>query len=133
MMMVKNSNWDLDYSLGKEGEDMVDAAVKGIVSGTIEVKRDMKWIDTGNLYIETECFYRASNSWEPSGLSVTKASHWAFVLANLILIIPIDELKTVVEVEGHPIETDIEPNPSKGFLVKVEYFLRKARYAPTRD
>ena len=126
--MVKFSDWDIDFSIGKEGEDYVEGVLRAILTGTIEVKRDLKWLQTGNIYVETECFYQTSQQWEASGLSVTKASHWAFVLADMVLILPTDDLKLVVETEGHPIQTDIEPNPTKGFLIKVEQIIRKYRY-----
>jgi len=127
-MMVKFSDWDIDFSNGKEGEDYVEAVLKAILTGTIEVKRDIKWIQTGNIYIETECFYQTSQEWEASGLSVTKATHWAFVLADMVLILPTEDLKDVVAIEGHPISTNIEPNPTKGYLIKIEQIVRKYRY-----
>lgn len=127
-MMVKFSDFDLDYSNGKIGEDYVDSALKSLLTGTIEVKRDMKWVNTGNIYIETECFYQTSGQWELSGLSVTKATHWALVLVDMIIILPTDDLKLIVEVEGHPISTTIEPNPTRGFLIKIDHIVRKYRY-----
>ena len=127
-MMVKFSDWDIDFSNGKYGEHLVEGLLKDILTGTIEVKRDMKWVQTGNIYIETDCYYNTSGQWEKSGLSTTKASHWAFVLENMIIIIPTEDLRIIVEAEGHPISTDIEPNPTKGFLIKVEHIVRKNRY-----
>jgi len=129
-MMTKFSDFDLDFSKGKEGENLVEET---LLSGTIEVKTDLRWKDTGNLYVETECFYRTSNSWEPSGLSVTKADYWAFVLNGLIVILPTDDLRQVVEFEGTAVDCKIEPNPSRGFLIKPEHILRKYKYGPPRD
>jgi len=37
-------------------------------------------------------------------------------------------LKEIVDVEGHPISTDIEPNPTRGFLIKIDNIVRKYRY-----
>ena len=127
--MAKNSDWDLDYSAGKAGENIVDGVVKEFVSGTIEVKTDRRWNATGNLYIETECFYQTSQQWEPSGLSVSKSTHYAFVLEGLVMVVPTEVLKHIVKVEGTPISTNIEPNPSKGFLIKPEHILWWYRYA----
>ncbi len=47
---------------------------------TIEVKTDLKWKNTGNLYIETVCWSHNNSEWYPSGISTTKAEYWAFVL-----------------------------------------------------
>jgi hypothetical protein len=127
-MMVRFSDFDLDFSKGKEGEDYVELVLRAILTGTIEVKKDMKWLETGNIYVETECFFQTSQEYELSGLSVTKATHWAFVLADMVLILPTEDLKEVVRVEGHPISTNIEPNPTRGFLIKVDDIIRRYRY-----
>lgn len=113
---MRNSDFDLDLKFGKEGEDTV-ANILSIE--TVEVKRDKRWKDTGNLYIETECWYNASQSWQPSGLSVSKATHYAFVLENMVVIVTTPDLKVVTETRGRAIECKIEPNPSKGYLIKL--------------
>lgn len=115
-MTTKNSDFDIDLKFGKQGEDTV-ANILSIE--TVEVKRDAKWKETGNLYIETECWYNASQSWQPSGLSVSKATHYAFVLENMVVITTTEDLKTVTYGKGRPIECKIEPNPSKGYLIKL--------------
>jgi hypothetical protein len=121
---LANSDWDLDLKFGQEGE----STVANLLSiETVEVKRDARWKETGNLYIETECWYNASQSWKPSGLNVSKSTHYAFVLEGMVVILPTEDLKAVVEKNGRPIECKIEPNPSKGYLIKlsniVEYQL----------
>ncbi len=117
---MKNSDFDLDLKFGKEGENTV-ANLLSIE--TVEVKRDARWKETGNLYIETECWYNASQSWEPSGLSVSKATHYAFVLEGMVVIVPTEDLKTITYANGRPIECKIEPNPSKGYLIKLSHIV----------
>lgn len=117
---MKNSDFDIDLKFGKEGEDTV-ANLLSIE--TVEVKRDKRWKETGNLYIETDCWYNASQSWEKSGLSVSKATHYAFVLENMVVIIPTPDLKAIVEKSGRAIECRIEPNPSKGYLIKLSHIV----------
>ena len=119
-MTMKNSDFDIDLKFGKEGEDTV-ANLLSIE--TVEVKRDKRWKETGNLYIETDCWYNASQSWEKSGLSVSKATHYAFVLENMVVIIPTPDLKAIVEKSGRAIECKIEPNPSKGYLIKLSHIV----------
>ena len=114
--MPANSDFDIDFKFGKEGEDTV-ANILSIE--TVEVKRDKRWKETGNLYIETDCWYNASQSWEKSGLSVSKATHYAFVLENMVVIVTTPDLKAIVEKKGRAIECKIEPNPSKGYLIKL--------------
>jgi len=77
-MMVKNSSFDLDFGYGRKGEQLVEALLTE--GKTVEVKRDRKWWATNNIYIEVECWFNKSKSWEPSGLMVTTAEYWAFVL-----------------------------------------------------
>jgi hypothetical protein len=113
---MKNSDFDIDLKFGKEGENTV-ANILSIE--TVEVKRDKRWKETGNLYIETDCWYNGSQSWEKSGLSVSKATHYAFVLEGMVVVLPTPDLKEIVKNKGRKIECKIEPNPSKGYLIKL--------------
>jgi hypothetical protein len=122
---VKNSSFDLDFSYGKGGENLVEQLLTG--GKTIEVKRDRKWWSTNNVYIEVECWYLSSQSWEPSGLSVTKADYWAFVLEKGVVMIPTDHLHYAVKNFGRQITCEIPPNRSKGFLITVEDLLTAMR------
>lgn len=115
------SDFDLDYSYGLEGENLVDQLLNG--SKTVEVKRDRKWWDTGNIYIEVGCWYNNSQSWEDSGLTVTKAEYWAFVLESGVILVPTEHVKYAVIVFGRRIECTIEPNQSRGYLIKAEDLL----------
>jgi hypothetical protein len=114
---MKDSNWDLDLRAGEAGESYLADLLH---ADTIEVKTDRRWKDTGNLYIETTCWSHNNDEWYASGLSATKASYWAFVLEGGILLVPTETLKKVVTVRGRAINCNIQPNPSKGYLIKVE-------------
>jgi len=114
---MTNPNWDLDYSNGVEGEQLVNDLLAG--GKTVEVKRDRRWAQTGNIYIELSCFYQSSKKWEPSGLLVSKADYWAFVLNTMVLLIPGEKLIKACRDYGRPAECNIEPNPSKGCLITV--------------
>ncbi len=115
--MTTLSSFDLDFSFGKEGEQLVsDLLTEG---KRIEVKRDRKWNVTGNVYIETDCFFTKSNAWAPSGLSVTEAEYWAFVLNRTVLMLPTQILWEAVRKYGREITCEIPPNLSRGYLVKV--------------
>lgn len=111
---MKDSNWDLDLRAGEAGESKVADLLS---LDTVEVKTDRRWWETGNVYIETECWYQSSQSWGPSGIRVTKATHWSFVLEDTVLIVPTARLKEAVWTIGRPIECNIPPNPSRGYLV----------------
>jgi hypothetical protein len=122
------SDFDLDYSFGLVGESLVNDLLTG--GKRVEVKRDRKWWTTGNIFVEVECWYNASQSWEASGLTVTKAEYWAFVLAESVLIVPTKLLRLAVEIEGHPISCQIPPNQSRGYLIKPELLLQTNRKNP---
>ncbi len=111
---MKDSNWDLDLRAGELGESRVADLLS---LDTVEVKTDRRWKETGNIYIETECYYVSDNSWKPSGVRVSKATHWAFVLEDSVLIVPLHRLKEAVWEVGRPITCNIPPNPSRGYLV----------------
>ena len=116
--MSKLSDFDLDLKVGQAGEGLVEQLLTG--GTTVEVKTDLKWKDTGNLYIETVCWSHNNENWYLSGLSSTKAAYWAFVLEGTTLIVPTEVLKQVVTARGRAITCNIPPNPSKGYLIKVE-------------
>lgn len=120
--MSKLSDFDLDYSFGLEGENLVNELLTN--GKTVEVKRDRKWWDTGNIFIEVQCWYNASKSWEDSGLTVSKADYWAFVLESGVIIVPINHVKYAVKVFGKRIECTIEPNNSRGYLITAKDLIK---------
>ena len=120
--MSKLSDFDLDLSVGHEGEALVNELLTG--GKTIEVKTDLKWKNTGNLYIETVCWSHNNEEWYPSGISANKAAYWAFVLEGTVLIVPIEHLKHALTLYGHPITCNIPPNPSKGYLIRPDKMLQ---------
>jgi hypothetical protein len=123
--MVKNSSFDLDFGYGRKGEQLVEELLTE--GKRIEVKRDRKWWSTNNIYIEVECFFRKSMSWEPSGINVTEAEYWAFVLEKAVIMVPTDHVRWAVYNRGREITCEIPPNLSKGFLITVEDLLEAAR------
>lgn len=112
------SDFDLDLAVGHEGEEYVKELLTG--GRTIEVKKDLRWKETGNVYVETVCWSHNKGEWYPSGLSTTKAAYWAFVLESMVVIVPTESLKQTVTVRGRAINCNIQPNPSKGYLIKIE-------------
>ena len=123
--MTSKSSFDLDFGYGRKGEQLVDELLTG--GRTVEVKRDRKWAKTNNLYIETECFFKKIEDWAPSGLGVTEAAYWAFVLEESTLIVPTDALRWCVKEFGRQITCNIPPNLSKGFLITVDDLMSATR------
>jgi hypothetical protein len=94
---------------------------------TIEVKTDRKWKETGNLFIEESCFQQSTQSWEPSGIAISKATHWGFILDGSVVIVTRDHLINVVADYGKPIENKQMPNPSKGHLITPAQLINYTR------
>jgi hypothetical protein len=114
---MSKSDWDLDLTHGQVGEALVNDLLTG--GFTVEVKRDRRWAETGNVYIETKCWYNSEDRWKDSGLLVTKADYWAFVLGETVLMLPTKKVFEACLTYGKRIDCKIEPNPSTGYLVKV--------------
>lgn len=65
--------FDLDLKFGEEGEQWLMHLAN---ERTLEVKRDRMWHKTGNVFFEVEC-----NS-KPSGINVTTADYFAYILTK---------------------------------------------------
>lgn len=129
--MANKSSFDLDFSYGRKGEQLVEDLLTD--GKRVEVKRDRKWHLTGNVYIETECFFTKNNAWAPSGLSVTEAEYWAFVLKKTVLMLPTNVLWYAVKTFGRDITCEIPPNLSRGYLVKVVDLIEATKQVPMAE
>ena len=118
------SDFDLDLRFGQAGEQTV---ANLLTIETVEVKTDRRWKETGNIYIETYFYSLAEQKYIHSGINISKATHWAFNLEGTILIVERNDLIEAIKAYGTPISAQIEPNPSKGFLMKPENILRYIR------
>jgi hypothetical protein len=127
---MKDSNWDLDYRDGILGERKIADLLS---MDTIEVKTDRRWKYTGNLYIETECYYQKTDTWEKSGISISKATHWAFVLEDSVLIVPTFRLREAIHDHPRPITCNIPPNPSRGTLITAGTLIEHIRTAKEKE
>ena len=123
--MAKNSSFDLDFGYGRKGEQLVEELLTQ--GKKVEVKRDRKWWVTNNLYVEVECWYMKSKSWEPSGVMVTEADYWAFVLEQGVLMVPTSHVLYAIKEFGREITCEIPPNRSKGYLITVDDLLMAMR------
>jgi len=67
--------WDIDFEYGRKGEQLVERLL-GEAGPKVEVKHDSMAASTGNLAVEFEC------NGKPSGISITGAGWWAFVVGG---------------------------------------------------
>ncbi|NBR57203.1 MAG: hypothetical protein EBU05_09260 [Chitinophagia bacterium] len=120
-MTSSKSDWDLDLRYGQDGEESVRRL---LTIDTVEVKRDRRWKETGNLYIETSCYCVNDGTFKPSGVSVSKATHFAFVIEDLTILVSKSDLINTVKEYGRNISCNIEPNVSFGYLITIDSLLK---------
>ena len=108
--------FDLDRRYGEEGETLVE----GWRRGSVEVKHKT-YLDF-KLYVELEQNPRRSGIWKPSGLRVTTADYWDFVIGDtgVVVAIPTARLRlAVARGAGRPAETTHGDNPTRGRLIDL--------------
>jgi hypothetical protein len=115
--MAERSHFDLDYRDGKVSEDLVDLCIR-----TVEVKRDRKWTETGNIFIELECRSQ-DGTWKPSGLAATRAGHWGLSLGpdecQIVVFAPTSVIAECCKQFGQLTNGRKEPNPTRGKLIRL--------------
>ena len=89
--MNYGSDFDIDLKFGEAGEEKLKQILK---DPKIEVKRDRWTYKTGNIAVEYWCRNK------PSGISVSKANWWAFIITadnkdDIILLIESNALKKI--------------------------------------
>lgn len=127
--------FDIDYAYGRQGELLIGDFLKAIASGNgrVEVKRK-RYLDL-DFYVETHCDKGRSGTFLPSGISVTHADMWAFVIGdtNVTVLIPTDELRAMLDDPStRPKSEDNGSCPTRGKLVNLGALLyrHKQRTVP---
>ncbi len=116
--MEFNNDFKFDLMLGQIYEEQLGE----LLNKKIEVKRDYKCLETGNIFVE----YQSRN--RLSGISTTHAEYWCYWLSDehcvLIKTSRLKEmcrkyLKTSRDISGG------DSNTSKGILLPMQDFLKK--------
>lgn len=129
--------FDLDLTYGKAGEALVGTFIEWIAtgSGKVEVKR--KRILDLQFYIETHCDKGRKGHFAESGILVTTAEAWVFVIGdtNISVIVPTTVLRQMLDhVTSRDKEAEIGNCPTKGKLIDLNtmlYVIKKSRLNPT--
>lgn len=127
-------HFDIDFTRGMVGEDLVNTVLGKLQGKKIEVKTDYRIPETGNVYIETWQYHAEDESdIKKSGINITKAEYWCIAspTGKGFLMIETDALKEVIR-ETNPREvrqSRINPNTnaSKGRLVKMIDIMHKLK------
>ena len=112
--MKFNNDFSHDLELGQKGENLL-ARILLLKGDKIEVKTDLQATQTGNVFIE----YKSRN--KLSGISITEAHYWAFVISNeQIIIIETNKLKILCKTKGLRRVDGGDNNTSKGILIPLK-------------
>jgi len=114
--MEHNSDFKYDLKIGQVAEKELAHI---FANCTLEVKRDLKALNTGNVFVE----YMSRG--KPSGLSTTEADWYCFNLGKKYHIIKTKELKNICR-EFINTKKDIkggDSNTSKGILLPITKLL----------
>ena len=118
--MEYNNDFKYDLKLGQKGENLLAKILKA-KGDTVEVKTDFRALETGNLFIEYE------SRGKKSGIAISEAVWYSFVLSNSIIItITTEKLKEICR-EYHQTKRDIrggDENTSKGILLPIDRILK---------
>jgi glycosyltransferase involved in cell wall biosynthesis len=69
--------FDVDFTRGKVGEDLVGTFLESLQGNRIEVKTDYRVTETGNVYVETWQYKQPDKSdIRPSGINTTESEYW---------------------------------------------------------
>lgn len=128
--------FDLDYAYGREGEIQIDQLLQWIVSGNgqVEVKRK-SYLDL-NFYVETHCDKGLAGVYQPSGISVTTASVWAFVLGDtgISVLVPSDTLRAMLDDASSEDKEETHGScPTRGKLIRLAVLLYRCKQQRDRQ
>lgn len=121
---IDRNKWDISLRHGEEQEALVKWALVGVQTGRTEVKCDSRARSTGNLYVEYQ--QGGSGRWRKSGIAVTAADIWAFVIPDplLVLLVETSRLKDMARqarAAGRKAETRHQGDmPTRGALVPID-------------
>jgi hypothetical protein len=115
--------FDHDYAYGRQGELLVAGLMDGIRAGSARVETKHKSIPDPLLYVETFHDPDRTGTYIPSGLSVSTADYWAFVIAEtgIVVWVPTARLRRAVELRyGKPKHAGQNGScPTRGWLVNL--------------
>jgi len=116
--MKHNNDFRFDLQVGQTYENQLAE----LLQKKIEVKRDFKAMETGNIFVE----YQSRN--KPSGLATSEAHYWVYWLSEKYFItIEKNELKILCR-KYLGTNRDVlggDNNTSKGILLPLIEFIKK--------
>jgi hypothetical protein len=116
--MEFNGNFTHDLKLGQHYEEKLGML---LTNKKIEVKRDKRAAQTGNIYIEF------NSRGKPSGIETTEADYWAiWPLEDVCIFVTVGKIRQLVEKyknDPKKVKAGGDNNTSYGVIVPLEDFL----------
>ncbi len=117
-------DFDIDYSVGHQGELYVMSIIDALKDGRAEVKTDEMALVTNNVYFERECLYRSG--WRPTGIDnpdLQPDTIWVHVVGSAVLGLPIDLLRRICDSpRAKSRECKRGDHPTRGVVFKIPEF-----------
>lgn len=120
-------DFDFDYKDGHQAELFVADVLDSLEDGSrIEVKRDRRAVETGNVYLEYECW--KSGQWVRTGFLATTAEIYTIAVAPMVVVsAPTSAVRKIaVKYYADPRNRKEQPvggNPTKGVIVPVRSYV----------
>lgn len=129
---MSRAGFDISY---RYGEPFEKAFGNLLLRAKVEVKRDQKFLSTGNLCVEFEQWHPQDRSVKvPSGIGVTEADFWAFVLDDDLAsaLVPIEKLRMLCQrfAECTVMTGD---NGNRSYLIPLAAVFPGMRYLPPKS
>jgi hypothetical protein len=112
--------WDRDLEYGNQGELLIKDFLAQVANGhgRVEVKRK-SYLDH-RIYVETHCDKGRTGNYQPSGISVSQADVWCFVIADtgIHIAVPSALLREMLDDPSTKDKAERDGNcPTKGKLI----------------
>jgi hypothetical protein len=118
-----NPEFDHDYEYGHQGELVVDGLIAALKRGDVRIEDKHKSPPDANFYIEEMQDPGRRGNWKPSGVRVTTADYWAYVVADtgVIVWVPVARLLAACDRNVRPLTAPCRgDNPTRGRVVHFE-------------
>lgn len=118
--------FDHDYPYGRQGEFLVDDVMAWLAAGQAQIETKRKRRVDLRLYVECYQNPRRCGTWKPSGINVSTAEYWAYVVADTgcVLFIPRHLLLDAIDHQlGREAQETDGDNPTAGRLIHLGQIL----------
>lgn len=125
-MTIAEPRFDHDYRYGRQGEFLVSGTIAALRDGQVQIEDKRKRRSDNQFYIELEHDPGRTGIYRPSGLSVSEAEMWAFVVSDTgcVVFVPTTRLKEAIQRGwGKDVEETDGSCPTRGRLLSFNQLI----------